>query len=187
MIVKMIEFKECQKPGYRIRTYENASANATIHIAIDFNTSGEKLTKNCVKKQKKVYIPIDASNLIVSEDRVNKIVSFLNKIESKSNLISVNIAGNGIYTMAEYDVNQQECDEFAYDLLNQVVCNPNLKNKIKFIRSGGQTGFDESGIKAADKLGIPSLVYAPKNWTFRNIKGVDITDEKEFKKRFYNN
>jgi hypothetical protein len=61
-----------------------------------------------------------------------------------------------------------------------------IKDKVKvtLIRSGGQTGFDEAGIKAAVKLGIPALVHAPKNWLFRDIEGNDYTNEEVFKNRF---
>lgn len=60
------------------------------------------------------------------------------------------------------------------------------KNNIKItgIRSGGQTGIDEAGLKAAIKLGIPALCLAPKGWTFRDINGIDIKDEYLFKSRF---
>lgn len=97
--------------------------------------------------------------------------------------ISLNIAGNGIYTM-KGKYTQQEVDNFTYSLLKEVLNSPNLKSKITLIRTGGQTGFDEAGAKAGVKLKIPTLVLAPKGWKFRNALGVDIGDELEFKKRF---
>jgi hypothetical protein len=69
-------------------------------------------------------------------------------------------------------------------MLNKVVNSPNLKTKIESIRTGGQTGFDEAGAKAAIKLGIPTMILAPKGWTFRDITGKDISNEKQFKARF---
>lgn len=42
----MIKFEEDQHYGYKERTIKNASADVTIAIAIDFNTAGERLTKN---------------------------------------------------------------------------------------------------------------------------------------------
>lgn len=39
-------------------------------------------------------------------------------------------------------------------------------------------------LKAAVRLGIPTLCLAPKGWKFRDINGVDISDETQFKARF---
>ena len=163
---------------YRNRTIKNASADATIALAVDFTTAGEKLTKSSVNNQNKKYIPIDANNLEVTQERVNKIVSELNSVNAKT----LNIAGNGIYTMKQYT--QKQIDDFTYNLLKAVVESPNLKNKIESIRTGGQTGFDEAGAKAGKKLGIKTLVLAPKGFTFRNANNEDISDEQQFKDRF---
>jgi hypothetical protein len=164
---------------YRNRTIKNASADATIAIAINFETPGEKLTKSSVVNQGKKYIPIDAKILEVTENRVNKIVEMLNSVNAKT----LNIAGNGIYTMKDL-YNQEQLDEFTYQLIKAINESPNLKNKIVSIRSGGQTGFDEAGAKAGIKLGIPTTILAPKGWAFRNIDSKDISNEKMFKERF---
>jgi hypothetical protein len=175
-----IKFEEEKSTGYRERTIKNASADATIAIAVDFNSAGERLTKSSVLMQKKKYIPIDVTdNLSDIGFRASKIVEQLNSINAKT----LNIAGNGIYTM-KGKYTQEQVDDFTYDLLKAVVESPNLKNKIELIRTGGQTGFDEAGTKAGIKLGIPTLILAPKDWKFRNINGEDISDEKQFKARF---
>lgn len=334
----MIVFEQDNSDGYRERTIVNASADATIAIAIDFNSAGEKLTKQAVKDQKKIYIPIDAHDLTVNQERIDKIVNKLNSInldktvanganiysnaftpltralsnpthynfksenavstkrggidgfESLNNgllykgikyldveeayyllrketgptpdnlimmleliehkfrqnpslylevnkmggyeflkscthiigsvkaenvervtnmqgwcsndgdafiaclseaykriagigkFITLNIAGNGIYTM-KGKYTQQEVDEFTYELLHAVIHSPNSINKIGFVRTGGQTGFDEAGAKAGSRLSIPTLVYAPKGWRFRTLKA-DIMNEQLFKLRF---
>lgn len=310
---KNVKFEEEQTTGYRNRTIKNASADATIAIALDFNTAGEKLTKNSVLEQGKKYISIDGNKLEVTKERVDKIVEQLNSINKsiveefkgfwtrqevakqtdkvflfgdntddrlntkyipsstqavirdlpnaigidtkkdrgtnkssyftdadfdvfkqqvdeaiqqaknsgktivipadgigtgkamlkekapklfnylqqelnklkndQSKGISLNIAGNGIYTMKGI-YTQEEIDQFTYELLKAVIKSPNLKNKIISIRTGGQTGFDEAGTKAGIRLGLPTLTLAPKNWTFRNVNGQDISDEKLFKDRF---
>ena len=309
---EQINFLEEQTPGYKERTIRNASADATIAMAVDFNSAGEKLTKSSVLNQNKKYIPLNANNLTVTKERVDKIVEELNSINKKSssvasipqNLVSgvesfgttqeatqevkrilgnsphsidmieagvrtrttrsvgemekynikvgdivkqfgksadgttktiltritaihpkgspeflntwekegwttdgvkaikrfkdgaaaiefeivkpsitLNIAGNGIYTM-KGKYTQQQVDDFTYDLLKAVVESPNLKNKIELLRTGGQTGFDEAGAKAAQRLGIKTLVLAPKGWVFRDITGKDISSEEQFKSRF---
>jgi len=182
-----IKFKEDLSSGYANRTKENASADATIAFAIDFDSAGEKLTKKMVKQQNKLYIPINANYLEVTKDRVYKIVKMLNSI-NKQNLafgikITLNIAGNGIYTM-KGKYTQQQIDEFTFNLLKAIIIDPNLINSIKYIRTGGQTGFDEAGAKAASKLDIPTFVLAPKGWKFRDENGKDISNETLFKQRF---
>lgn len=180
-----IKFEEEQTSGYRNRTIKNASADATIAIAVDFNSAGEKLTKSSVLNQNKKYIPIDPKNIAEDDEifakTVWEIVNELNSVNAKT----LNIAGNGIYTI-KGKYTQEQIDSFTYGLLKAVTESPDLKNKITSIRTGGQTGFDESGAKAGVKLGIPTKILAPKGWTFRNIEGKDISNEQQFKARFVN-
>jgi len=180
-----INFQEEQTTGYRNRTIKNASADATIAIAVDFTSAGERLTKNSVLGQNKKYIPVDANKLEITQERVDKIVEQLNN--SKTNElfkeISLNIAGNGIYTM-KGKYTQEQVDQFTYNLLKAIIESPKLEIKIGSIRTGGQTGFDEAGAKAGVKLGISTTILAPKGWTFRNLNGVDISNEQQFKDRF---
>lgn len=172
-------FQESQTTGYRDRTIKNASADATIALAVDFDSAGERLTKSSVINQNKKYIPVNANSLEVTQERIDKIVDKLNSVNVKT----LNIAGNGIYTMrGKYT--QEQVDNFTYDLLKAVLNSPNLVTKITSIRTGGQTGFDEAGAKAGVKLGIPTLILAPKGWVFRNINGQDIANEQQFKARF---
>jgi len=191
---KGVAFKEDPSTGYKGRTMKNASADATIAIAADFNSAGEKLTKNSVISQGKKYIPVNAENLEVTEEKINTIATLLKDTNSYSfdkdnnKVLSLNIAGNGIYTLRNYNnYTQQEIDDFTYKLLDGVV--KKLAKSVSpitigSIRTGGQTGFDEAGAKAGMKLGIPTLILAPKGWKFRNRKGQDISNETAFKERF---
>ena len=174
-----IDFQEEPTSGYRNRTIKNASADATIALATDFSSAGEKLTKTSVLNQNKKYIALNANDLTITKERVNKIIQELNSV----NAITLNIAGNGIYTMKN-QYTQQQVDDFTYTLLLQVLTSPDLITPIQSIRSGGQTGFDEAGAKAGMKLGIPTIVLAPKGWTFRTVLGKDISNEQLFKARF---
>ncbi len=172
-------FEEDNSSGYHNRTFKNASADATIAIAVNFNSAGEKLTKKAVISQGKKYIAIDANDFIITEDRINKIVEKLNSVNAKT----LNIAGNGVYTLKN-KYTQNQADSFTYQLLKNVTESKVLKTKIELIRTGGQTGFDESGAKASLKLGIPTLILAPKGFKFRDKSGNDILDEDKFKVRF---
>ena len=176
---KKIEFEEDQSAYYTPRTRKNASADATIAIAADFTSRGEIATKREVMSQGKQYIPVDGNNFNVTPERVKIIVDGLNNVNAKS----LNIAGNGIYTM-KGKYTQAEVDAFTYKLLKAVTESPNLKNKIESVRTGGQTGFDEAGAKAAARLGIPTKILAPKGWKMRDVDGKDISGEAGFKNRF---
>ena len=172
----MIHFRECPDAGYKPRTIENASADATIAFAIDFYTAGEILTRNSVREQGKVYYAVTLGPAMPSMTDI----LFCSTIFNKHKVQSLNIAGNGIYTMKN-KIPQEVLDEKIYEFLRLLFLK--LDNPIAIIRSGGQTGADEAGIKAAERLGIDSLVYAPKGWRFRGMDG-DIADEAKFKERF---
>lgn len=183
-----IIFNQSSSENYNERTNINANADVTIAFAMDFTTAGEKVTKKYVENNNKLYIPIDMTNLkgITVEEIANKIVNDINK--KYNNLfqrdISINIAGNGIYTFEKYNINQNRIDSFIYNVLRNVVNNPKLNVKVNLIRSGGQTGADESGAKAGKQLGIKTIVLAPKGYRFRRSDNKDIFSESEFKSRF---
>ena len=175
-----VTFLQDSSEKYPERTKKNAAAaDATIAFALDFNTLGEGLTKKAVIGAKKKYIPINITSLDNINTVIDSIVSALNSVGAKS----LNIAGNGIYTL-KGKYTQEQIDEYIYNVLNGVVNHPDLKNEIESIRSGGQTGIDEAGAKAGIRLGIKTTILAPKGWLYRDINKQDIYDEKSFKARF---
>lgn len=169
-----ITFQEHPSPNYQDRTGINAQADATIAFAVNFNSRGELRTKEEVTKKGKKYIPIDAKNKKVTPELVQRVVDELKSVNAES----LNIAGNGIYEPGIGT--QQEVDNFVFELLQQVT----LQYPIQSIRTGGQTGYDEAGAKAGIRLGIPTIILAPKNWKFRDKSGTDISNEQRFKERF---
>lgn len=180
----MIEFKEDEDSAYKGRTFKNASADVTIAIACDFTTAGEWLTKKYVLEQEKLYIPVHIDDFTTQCDFVNvinKIVKSIDELGKEE--ISLNIAGNGIYRFKDsFVTTQQMIDYLIFSLIKEV--NTKLKTKITLIRTGGQSGADEAGAKAGDKLGIPTLVLSPKGWRFRDINEVNHANEETFKNRF---
>lgn len=179
-----IIFEEEQTSGYRSRTIKNASADATIAIAADFNSAGERLTKSSVLSQKKLYLPV-STDVFASSTEVAMAAGIIAKQLNSlpQSVISLNIAGNGIYTL-KGKLSQKGVDEFTYELLNEVIKRLNENKVIGSIRTGGQTGFDEAGAKAGMRLGIPTKILAPKGWVFRDVSGKDISNQELFKERF---
>lgn len=175
--------QEDNSSGYNERTEINAKlSDVTFAIAVDFNSAGEKLTKEYVLKHKKLYIPISPNGDVT--DKVNKIVSLLNdSFGGRQHYIILNVAGNGIVTI-KGALTQEQCDTFTYELISGIINHPDFKIKIKTIRSGGQTGFDEAGLKASIKLRIDTIAYFPKGYKIRDLDGDKTQTRQDVFKRY---
>lgn len=184
----MINFIEHSSTSYTGRTRENVgNSDITLVFACDFFTLGEVLTKNCCLEFRKPYIYLQIGK-ITSID-IDNIVENLNAIkgsilETAKSQVRINIAGNGIYTLAKYNISQIMCDRIVYLFMEKVKNHSALEVDIVQIRSGGQTGIDEAGAKAGEGIGVETIVLSPKNWKFRDINGVDVCSEEKFKSRF---
>lgn len=158
--------------NYKVRTEENVqNSDLTIAIAIDFESFGEKITKELCIKHNKKYIAVYPDGDIL--DKAQKMVDKINNLDLPQKFV-LNIAGNGLSTM-KGKMLQNEADDFTYALLKTLSQNPKLNSKIGSVRTGGQTGFDEAGAKAALKLGFTTVVHMPKGFKMRNQDGKDIT------------
>lgn len=178
----MIKFLQHSSHRYPPRTFENASADATIAFAFDFNTPGEKLTKDAVKTQGKIYIPIDGE--LFSRSSAVKI-KWVAEILTDKKVRTLNIAGNQLATCIKHNRTQEDVDNIVFRFLNSVLQCPVFDpTYLSLIRSGGQSGFDEAGLKAAVELNISALCVCPRGWKFNDINGKVICDEKLFKNRF---
>lgn len=149
--------------SYVPRTTTNAeAADVTVAFAVDFSTGGEKLTR---AKAGPRYIGIPFGSDVA--EAAEKLAAFIIKREGSS----LNVAGNGIYTLTEHGVSQARANTWVLDVLALTV----EKVKVSDLRSGGQTGIDHAGLVAALVLGIPALGYYPKNFRRRNAKGEEYT------------
>jgi len=177
----MIKFIQHSSPQYPPRTYENASADATIAFAFNFHTPGEILTKDSVRTQGKLYLPIKVKlDGYLEPRKIDLCATDL----SNNNVSTLNIAGNQLVTALKNGYNQHAIDEIVYQHLYCIFSSPEFKTEITLIRSGGQSGFDEAGLKAAVRLGIPALCLCPKGWRFADANGNDVRNEEAFKNRF---
>ncbi len=176
-----ITFLETPQYDYQHRTAINASgADVTIAFAVDFTTAGEKLTKRLVRQSGNRYVSINANVREVSAERIKILRARLFQDQCRT----LNIAGNSLHTLRGR-MSQADCDEFVLDFLGGALDQTRYPFLyIESIRSGGQTGFDEAGLKAAMRLQIPAICLAPKGWRFRGADGVDRCDEIAFKSRF---
>ena len=168
------------KGRYAQRTKENADwSDITIAFATDFTTAGEKATK---KYSVDKYMPVD----IISDGSVDLTMldDVIDKAKKIGKPIKLNIAGNGIYTLAKSGITQEKANnEIQFAIKYMLNCGVQIEE----IRSGGQTGIDEAGIVAALRLGIPASIHAPIGFMFRGTDGKDVTGKQAFMARFSNN
>lgn len=173
--------EEDKDSGYGPRTEINArETDVTFAIATNFESAGEKLTKSMALKHNKVYIPVSPFGDVV--EKADKIVEKLNANFAGKHYVTFNIAGNGIATL-KGALTQEQCDDFTYKLLFAIVNHSNLKTKVKLIRSGGQTGFDEAGLKAGIKLKIDTTAYYPRGYRIRDLESDKTQTREEVFKR----
>ena len=151
--------------SYAHRTRANAQwADLTVAIAVDLNTSGEQLTRESAGDR---YLGLTIPNgLRIGEDRLVKTAiahgiktaDWINENVINPDGVKINIAGNGMRTLAKNGISQETVDYFMgifvkalYDKLDA------YDFPIMEVRSGGQTGIDEAAIKAKMEETVRSL------------------------------
>ncbi len=165
----MIIVQEHMMTGYQERTKFNAeSGDVTFALAMDLNTAGERLTKRLAGDRYFGYqLTEDSSPLDVARG--------LFKFMKQNNAKTINVAGNGIYTLTDKGYDQPAINAFVCDVLEII----NRYAPIERIYSGGQTGVDLAGAVAAKYLGIPALITLPKGYMQRFEDNQDILQTKE--------
>lgn len=149
---------EYNTPNYKDRTIYNASSSdVTLALATDLSTRGEQLTKRAAGHK---YIGFE----LVEDIPTLYIARQLFKKLKNENARTLNIAGNGIYTLEEYGCSQEFINQFVYEIISQT----HYFYPIDKIYTGGQTGVDLAGAVAAVKLGIPVEVTLPKGFIQRH-------------------
>lgn len=154
------DYKSAQ---YTPRTYYNARvANLTVAFAVNFNTAGEKCTHNAASTTSYLAIPL-------AMEKIEAARSLYRKVKDIPDCKTLNIAGNGIYTLVKARWTQEDVNQYVYDVLKQV----HIHHCFEKIVSGGQTGVDIAGIVAAVAIGIPAIATLPKGFIQRHEDGVD--------------
>lgn len=157
-----LQILEHSSSSYAPRTYANAAAaDVTIALAVDFFTKGEQCTKKAAGDK---YLGLALENNWVDNARL------LYLHMKKYNCKSVNVAGNGIYTLMSHNYTQEYINQIVYNILDTV----NHHWGITSIRSGGQTGVDLAGGVAGHALGIDTTMLFPKGFKQRHENGIDI-------------
>jgi hypothetical protein len=161
----MIELLCHKSSSYAPRTYHNASQGVTLAIAADHNTAGERLTQKAANGK---IAFIDATQF---KDQWLDCARQLYVQLKRNDCRVVNVAGNGIYTLAKYDITQVMMNDMVRQILFQV----DQFWKLDKVVSGGQSGADLAGLIAAAKIGIPCTGMWPAGFKMRHEDGVDRT------------
>jgi hypothetical protein len=165
----MVIVQESSSPKYPARTFFNAkSSDVTLALAVDLTTAGEKLTRRAAG-EKYVGFQIDANS-----DPID-VARGLYKFMKQRNAKTLNIAGNGIYTLVKHGFDQQNINNFLCDVIEKV----HQYWPIEKIFSGGQTGVDLAGAVVAQYLNIPGLITLPKGYIQRFEDNKDITQTQD--------
>lgn len=148
---------------YAPRTGQNARGAAlTVAFASDFTTAGERLTQRVAGKN---FLSFNIGDM--AWDKIaDQIVAFLESVNGNS----LNIAGNGVYTLARDGYSQEVANAQVFAVVRRV----HAKRPLDFIRSGGQTGVDVAGLVAGIALGIPVLGLWPKGFKQRTVHNRDV-------------
>jgi len=159
--VARVEVGEHGSASYSPRTYANAKgADLTVAFAVDFSTAGEKLTHKAAGDR---YVGIDLSLEPIQAARR------LYRALHAHDAYTLNVAGNGIYTLAQHGWSQERINRYVYEVMAKV----HEHWPLKHVRSGGQTGVDMAGVTAAHALGIDALALLPKGFIQRSSDRVD--------------
>lgn len=165
--IRAVDLVEHSSANYAPRTGENArKADVTVAFAVDFTTAGEKLTHK-VAGDKYVAVPFS----LAVEDAAARLLRFLRSVNGRT----LNVAGNGIYTLGRHRVTQEGANQYVFEVLRRV----HLQNRLLAIRSGGQTGIDTAGLVAGMALGVPVTGLYPKGYRQRLADQTDVCRTRE--------
>ena len=165
----MVKVQEHTSAKYTPRTYFNAkSGDVTVAFAVDLKTAGELLTHKAAGDR---YIGF----LLEEQTQPIELARQLYKFMKEKNAKTLNIAGNGLYTLNKHKCTQEHMNNFVCDVIQKV----HQHWPIEKIFTGGQTGVDLSGAVVAKYLDIEALITLPKGYIQRFEDKIDREHTKE--------
>lgn len=166
-----VHFCEHSSPYYTGRTGLNArGADLTVACAADYSTAGERLTERLAEergKERYLRLPL----YLDPDEAAERLIERMEQTGARS----LNIAGNGVYTLHEKGWSQERLDAWMAETLRLA----HQRAPLSFVLSGGQTGADFSGAVAAAALGVPAVITLPKGFIQRGLNGFDAPQRPE--------
>ena len=174
--------------NYGHRTWANAEwSDITLAFAADFKSPGEITTKKAAGDKFIGYHLTSEEVMREQDDCFWKAQGrkYADKIRSNPNYreegIKLNIAGNSMISLSRYGIDADSVQDAIYQVLKNLLSDGIV---ISEVRSGGQSGADEFGIIAAQRLGLKCSILAPKGYRFHYKEGEEIEGYSRFVKRF---
>lgn len=160
----LLTVSEHSSHHYAPRTYWNAAnADVTLAFAVDFQTAGERLTRKAAGNR---YVSVP---LKLAVDPVEVARALYREVVRARQARTLNIAGNGIYTLAAHGIDQPTLDRWLFRVFATIAPHYAFTR----VLSGGQTGVDAAGLAVAVALGIPALATLPAGCVRRGEDGID--------------
>jgi hypothetical protein len=128
--------------------------------AADYSTGGERLTAQVAQGR---YIPLPL--YLEPQEAGTRLAQFMTEHHAHS----LNVAGNGIYTLHK----KGWSPEAVYQWIYECIAAAHALRPIVRIQTGGQTGADMAGAIAAFKLAIPCVVLMPAGFKQRDVRERD--------------
>lgn len=173
---------ETCSPKYHDRTVANAGwADLTVAFAADFSTAGEKLTRRAAGDR---YMAVDIPRereLLQNGSIHDRIADIICHSTESMNGIRLNVAGNSLETLQSYGIAQEDVDAFVAGVLGKAMAKG---MPVVEIRTGGQSGVDEAGTKAAIGYGIRASQMVPRGFLYNDARGLPHWNRKSFLSRF---
>lgn len=169
----VLEILEHSSSSYGPRTWANAvQGDATVAFAVDFTTAGEKLTR---KASADKYVGIKLVPGEMDTERALAAARLLYRFLKARDARVLNVAGNGIYTLARCGISQHAANVFVTSVIAKV----HEHHPLQRVISGGQTGIDLAGAVAGVCIGVDTQVLLPRGYIQRNEKKVDAAHSHE--------
>ena len=174
---------ESYSPKFHDRTVENARwADFTVAFAVDFTSPGERLTATAAGNE---YLPFDLPHdgAGLEDDALRRRMAIIlsRRLESMTEPVRLNVAGSTAADLARHGISQEQADSFVTDVLGRALDEGLV---IGELRSGGQSGIDEAGTKAALALGIPASQVVPRGFLYLDESGKPHWNRDSFLSRF---
>ena len=182
VITDGVTFMESPSPKYHDRTVENARwADLTVAFAVDFSTPGERLTREAAG-ERYLAVRLPSTPMEFHDPECQKRAAELLYRRSEGlGRFRLNVAGNGLETLKKAGFSQGEADEFVRGVVGYALA---MGSGIAEVRSGGQSGADESGIRAAVSYGTPAAILFPRGWLWNDADGHPHWNREAFMRRF---
>ena len=174
---------ESYSPKFHDRTVENARwADFTVAFAVDFTSPGERLTATAAGNEYLPFdLPHDGAGLEDYALRRRMAIILSHRLESMTEPVRLNVAGSTAAELARHGISQEQADAFVTDGLGRAV---DEGLRIQELRTGGQSGIDEAGTKAALALGIPASQVVPRGFLYLDESGKPHWNRDSFLSRF---